>query len=58
MDAAARLTDRLNQHWFTDVVGGVILGVMFLLVAIATIRAFDPDPRQTDVGVGVGVVAD
>lgn len=41
---------RLNQHWVTDVVGGVIFGVMFLLVAITTIRAFDPDPHHTYTG--------
>lgn len=35
---------RLNQHWFTDVVGGACFGTMLLLVSIATIRAFDPDP--------------
>ncbi len=44
VEAVART--RLNQHWFTDVIGGAIFGAMFLLVAIATIRAFDPDPRS------------
>ena len=41
---------RLNQHWFTDVVGGAIFGVLFLLVAITTIRAFDPDPHHAYTG--------
>lgn len=41
---------RLNQHWFTDVVGGAIFGVLFLMVAITTIRAFDPDPHHTYTG--------
>lgn len=37
---------RLNQHWFTDVVGGVIFGWLLLGLVIRTIRTFDPDPRR------------
>lgn len=35
---------RLNQHWFTDVVGGEVYGWLMLGAVIVTLRAFDPDP--------------
>lgn len=35
---------RLNQHWFTDVVAGVLYGWLMLAALARTVRAFDPDP--------------
>ncbi len=37
---------RLNQHWVTDIAGGVIFGWLLLGAVILTLRAFDPDPPQ------------
>lgn len=35
---------RLNQHWFTDVVGGEVYGWLMLWAVVVTLRAFDPEP--------------
>lgn len=40
---------RLNQHWLTDVVGGLVYGVMLLVVVATTLRAFDRDPQRRGV---------
>ncbi len=37
---------RLNQHWLTDIVGGVVVGWLLLGAVILTLRAFDPDPSR------------
>lgn len=37
---------RLNQHWLTDVVSGLVVGWLFLGVVIATVKAFDPRPPR------------
>ncbi len=39
------LRGRLNQHWFTDILGGIVVGWAFLAAVAATVRAFDPSPR-------------
>jgi membrane-associated phospholipid phosphatase len=41
---------RLAQHWFTDIVGGVIFGWVLLVAIIVTIKAFDPDPPRPQPG--------
>ncbi|QKE85793.1 phosphatase PAP2 family protein [Arthrobacter sp. NEB 688] len=45
--AEAYFRGRLNQHWFTDIIGGIIVGWAFLAAVAATVRAFDPSPRST-----------
>lgn len=47
--AEAYFRARLNQHWFTDVIGGLIVGWMFLGAVMSTIRAFDPSPVTSSV---------
>ena len=44
--AEAYFRTRLNQHWFTDVVAGVLYGWLMLAALWATLRAFDPDPGR------------
>lgn len=44
--AEAYFRARLNQHWFTDIVGGLIYGSMLLVVVATTLRAFDRDPQR------------
>lgn len=44
--AEAYFRTRLNQHWLTDVISGLIIGWLFLGVVIATVKAFDPRPRM------------
>lgn len=47
IEAFARF--RLNQHWFTDIVGGAIFGTLLLLAAAAIVRSIDPHPpNQVD----------
>ncbi len=48
--AEAYFRTRLNQHWFTDVVAGVLYGWLMLAALWATLRAFDPDPAGSGVG--------
>lgn len=43
--AEAYFRGRLNQHWFTDILGGIVVGWAFLAAVAATVRAFDPSPR-------------
>lgn len=47
--AEAYFRTRLNQHWFTDVVAGVIYGWLMLAALARTLRAFDPDPAESGV---------
>jgi len=42
--AEAYFRGRLNQHWLTDVISGVIVGWLFVAAVAATVRAFDPIP--------------
>ena len=42
--AEAYFRGRLNQHWLTDVISGLIVGGMFVAAVAATVRAFDPSP--------------
>ena len=42
--AEAYFRGRLNQHWLTDVIGGMIVGWLFVAAIAATVRAFDPSP--------------
>lgn len=42
--AEAYFRTRLNQHWFTDVVAGVLYGWLMLAALARTLREFDPDP--------------
>jgi hypothetical protein len=44
--AEAYFRTRLNQHWFTDVVAGVIYGFLLLAALDRTLRAFDPEPAE------------
>lgn len=48
--AEAYFRTRLNQHWFTDVVAGVIYGWLMLAALWKTLKAFDPDPAGSGVG--------
>ncbi len=43
--AEAYFRGRLNQHWFTDILGGFVVGWAFLAAVAATVRVFDPSPR-------------
>jgi membrane-associated phospholipid phosphatase len=45
--AEAYFRTRLNQHWFTDVVAGVLYGGLMLAATVMTLRAFDPDPAAS-----------
>ncbi|MGG5259513.1 phosphatase PAP2 family protein [Phycicoccus avicenniae] len=45
--AEAYFRGRLNQHWLTDIIGGIIVGWAFLAAVFATVRAFDPGPHAT-----------
>lgn len=45
--AEAYFRTRLNQHWFTDVVAGVLYGGLMLAAMVKTLRAFDPDPAAS-----------
>jgi len=45
--AEAYFRTRLNQHWFTDVVAGVLYGGLMLAAMIKTLRTFDPDPATS-----------
>jgi len=42
--AEAYFRGRLNQHWLTDVISGLIVGGIFVAAVAATVRAFDPSP--------------
>jgi membrane-associated phospholipid phosphatase len=42
--AEAYFRGRLNQHWFTDIVSGLLIGPLFVGVVMATVRSFDPRP--------------
>ena len=42
--AEAYFRARLNQHWITDVISGLIVGWLFVAAVAATVRAFDPVP--------------
>lgn len=44
--AEAYFRGRLNQHWLTDIVGGIFVGWLFLAAVVATVRAFDPRPSS------------
>jgi len=47
--AEAYFRTRLNQHWFTDVVAGVLYGWLMLAALSKTLKAFDPDPAAAGV---------
>lgn len=47
--AEAYFRTRLNQHWFTDVVAGVLYGWLMLAALNRTLKAFDPDPAGAGV---------
>jgi membrane-associated phospholipid phosphatase len=55
--AEAYFRTRLNQHWFTDVVAGVIYGGLMLAALVRTLKAFDPDPASVDLARGEEPVA-
>ena len=48
--AEAYFRARLNQHWLTDVVGGVVFGGLLLAALYTTLKAFDPDPGGSEGG--------
>lgn len=45
--AEAYFRTRLNQHWLTDVISGLIIAPLFVVVVVRTLRAFDPRPSPT-----------
>ncbi len=47
--AEAYFRTRLNQHWFTDVVAGVLYGWLMLVALSKTLKVFDPDPAEAGV---------
>ncbi len=55
--AEAYFRTRLNQHWFTDVVAGVIYGGLMLAALVRTLKAFDPDPASVALARGEEPVA-
>lgn len=45
--AEAYFRGRLNQHWFTDIISGLLVGGLFLAAVAATVKAFDPGPASS-----------